>query len=378
MSPGSDFKKVSFINLKGVVIHDFPYPLRQRKCPHTALISLTNSGGCIFRCPMCYARAYLWSEPDRIKIYKNLPEKLESEIKRLKIAFPFYLSQITDPLQPIVELRNLTYRILRTLMRYRLSFRIVTKSAEGLRDLIGEIPELISYPYWFVEITIEAPPKKQMITSPYASEINERISVLKFLNGLGIETVCRTDPTVLGLIEPEDLIWIIENVKKTGTKHIIASTGYYNKISMENLLRRLEGTKFQTCIPRIKEYYRYKPDKQVRRFMAPFEIRKKFHLWFKKEVEARGLTYAVCQELSWDYDSKDIPNCEGTRRNHVHIKIKNGFIPIDCSGDCLRSCPDAESPPCGMPVLRYEYPYKIKTLQITPASGDLFLTKNQL
>ncbi|MEO0138160.1 MAG: radical SAM protein [candidate division WOR-3 bacterium] len=368
--------EVTFADLKGSVIHDFPYPRSKRKCPHAALISLTNSGGCLFRCPMCYARAYPWSMPDRITIYQNLPAKLEDEIKRLKIAFPFYLSQITDPLQPYTPLRDLTFRIIKVLMKNRLSFRIVTKSAEGLRALIRAIPELISYPYWLVEMTIEATPSKQTVTSPYASKIEERLKILKFLNDLGVETVCRTDPTILGFMEREDLLWILEQVKKTGTKHIIASTGYYNKIAMSNLLHRLAATKFKTSIPHIVRYYNYDPDKPVKKFMAPINIRKKFHTWFKKAVEAYGLTYAVCQELPRDYDSKNIPNCEGTKRNHVHVRSKEGFLPIACSGDCLRLCPDTINPPCGMPILKYEYPYKIKTLMMASVYHDLFSKSN--
>ncbi|MEO0135319.1 MAG: hypothetical protein ABIK59_03410, partial [candidate division WOR-3 bacterium] len=94
--------------LKGKVIHDFPYPIKTRKCPHASLVSLTNPGGCVYCCPMCYARAYPWSITDKIIIYKNLVEKLSSEIEKLNIAFPFYLSQVTDPLQPIEKIKELT------------------------------------------------------------------------------------------------------------------------------------------------------------------------------------------------------------------------------------------------------------------------------
>lgn len=349
-----------------MVIHDFPYEIKGRKCPHTSLVSLTNVGGCIYACPMCYARAYLWALPDRIKIYKNLPEKLEKEIKNLKLAFPFYLSQITDPLQPITEIRNITYRVIKILIRYRLSFRIVTKSAEGVRELIKEIPELITYPFFFLEMTVESTPAKQTVTSPNASRIIDRISALNFLNDLGIETIARTDPTILGLMEREDLIYLLEQIKNTGVHHIVASTGYYNRNSMECLLSKLHSSRFRDCARKVIDYYKYNPNSKKKRFMADFEIRKRFHEWFKKEVEARGMTYAVCQELPREFDSEGIPTCEGSKRNPVQIRHQKGnFIAIECAGDCLRFCPDLKKPPCGIPALATEYPYKIKTIQLS-------------
>lgn len=355
--------EIQSVNLKGRVIHDFPYSLKSRKCPHTALISLTNSGGCIFGCPMCYARAYPWSELNKIKIYKNLPYKLEQEIKGLRVSFPFYLSQITDPLQPISEIRHLTYQIIRTILRFRLSFRVVTKSADGVRDLLKEIPELVDYPYWFLEMTVESTPEKQIITSPNASKIKARIDAMKFLIDLGIEVICRTDPTIIGLIEFEDLLWMIEKIKSSGVRHIIASTGYYNRISMENVLSNMRSSKFKHRIERVIEYYHYDPSSPKKRFVADLKVRKKFHQWFKERVEENGLTYAVCQELGREYDTAGLPTCEGSMRNKVHIKIdKDYFIPIDCYGDCLRSCPDSKRPPCGIPILKTEYPYKYKTI----------------
>lgn len=321
------------------------------------------------KCPMCYARAYLWSEPARIKVYKNLPEKLEAEIKKLKIVFPFYLSQITDPLQPITEVREITYRIIKMIMNYRLSFRVVTKYAQGIKELIKEIPELIGYPYWFLEMTVEATPEKQIITSPNASKIQDRLNTMKFLIDLGIEVVCRTDPTILGLIEPEDILWLTEKISETGVQHIIASTGYFNETSMESLLFTLKSSIFKGRIKKVIEYYNYFPGSKTKRYTVDITVRKKFHNWFKKVSEEKSLTYAVCQELPKEYDSDGIPTCEGSRRNPVHIRFEDDrFLSIPCYGDCLRSCPDPNYPPCKTPLLKTEYPYQFKTIQRSPPS----------
>ncbi|MCS7250504.1 MAG: hypothetical protein N2323_03495 [candidate division WOR-3 bacterium] len=347
---------------KGSVIHDFPYSLKNRKCPHASLISLTNPGGCVYSCPMCYARAYTWSITDKIIIYNNLVEKLSWEIEKLNIAFPFYLSQVTDPLQPIKKIRELTFQIVKILISKKLSFKIVTKSADGVKELIDKNKELFKYPYWSLEMTVEATPQKQIITSPNASPIKERINIIKYLTEKGIEVIGRTDPTILGLIDWEDLEWLLDNLKKAGIKHIIASCGYYNQNSMENLLYHVRNSIFKERVKKIIDYYNYHPNSKKKRFLAPLKIRIAFHTKFKELCEKNNLTYAVCQELPKEYDSKNLLSCEGSQRNFVHIRIDKEFIPINCCGDCLRSCPNLKNPPCKRPILQKEYPYKIRTL----------------
>lgn len=346
--------------LKGQVIHDFPYPLKNRKCPHVSLISLTNSGGCLYSCPICYARSYTWSIPNKIIVYKNLVDKLQKEIERLNIAFPFYLSQVTDPLQPIKEIRELTFQIVKILINKRLSFKIVTKSADGVRELINK--ELLKYPYWFLEMTVEATPEKQIITSPNASPILERIKTIKSLTEKGIEVVGRTDPTILGLIDLPDLEWLINKLKDAGVKHIIASCGYYNKISMENLINQIKRSIFKDRVKKVIDYYQYHPNSKKKKFLAPLNTRIEFHRYLKNLCEKNNLTYAVCQELPQNYDSANLSSCEDSKRNFVHIRIGREFIPINCFGDCLRSCPNLKNPPCKMPIFQKEYPYKLKRI----------------
>ncbi|MCK4352521.1 radical SAM protein [candidate division WOR-3 bacterium] len=360
--------KVEFKELKGNVIHDFPYPKEKRKCPHTVLISITHSGCCIHKCPMCYARAYPWSIEDRIVIYKNVPEKLETEIKKTKILPPFYLSQVSDALQPVSEVREITFKVVRILIKYKLSFHILTKSAEGAINLIETIPELIKYPYWYLGMTVESPPEKQAITSPYASEIEARFRALKKLNSYGIPLVGRTDPTILGFVEIPEVCYLIKRLADAGVQHIIGSLGYYNPLSMGRLLKKIELSKWKECIPDVEKIYGYHLDSidnhpKRKRFIASVSRRIKFHSILRKEAEKYKLTYSVCLELSREYDSKGLLSCEGIYRNFVHIKKVNGkFYPINCCADCLSSCPDKINPPCGEKKLQSEYPYRLKTL----------------
>lgn len=363
--------EIEFRDLKGSVIHDFPYAESHRKCPHAALISITHSGACVHNCPMCYARAYPWSIEDKLVVYKNLIPKLETEIKNSHILPPFYLSQVSDALQPVPEIREITFDIVRLLMKYKLSFRVITKSADGALGLIETIPELINYPYWYIAITVESTEQKQIITSPGASEIPDRLEAIKKLTEKGIQVVGRTDPTVLGFMSVEEVSSIITKLASAGSEHIIGSLGYYNRLSMGRLISNLTVSRWCDCIPDIEKVYGFKVDKlntypANKRFAASLAVRKKFHLALKSTAEKYGLTYAVCLELPKEYDSKNITTCEAIPCNFVHIKKGDEFYPINCSADCIRSCPDISNPPCltekGTSFL--DYPYKLKNLQI--------------
>jgi len=360
--------KIEFREFKGTVLHDFPYPLKNRKCPHYALVSVTASGCCVHKCPMCYARVYSWSIEDRIVIYKNLPEKIDQELSRAKIMFPLYLSQVSDVLQPVREVREITYEIIKVILKHNVSFHIVTKNAEGALGLIRKIPALIKYPFWYIALTVESTPQKQKITSPFASTIENRLRALKILHKHGITVSARTDPCILGLIEKDEVLWLIDRIKETGVRHIVSSTGFFNKTSMTRLLSAIKNTEFARLASGVKQIYGFTEEKagsysDKAKFLAPVELRKKYHLWLRSAVESRGMTYAVCLELPRSYDSRGLSHCEGCGNNYVHIKRKGRFYPVEnCSGDCLRSCPDKNNPSCGEKRFLTEYPYNLKML----------------
>ncbi|MCS7241017.1 MAG: hypothetical protein NZ651_07225, partial [Candidatus Bipolaricaulota bacterium] len=125
--------------LKSNVIHDFPYPPERRKCPHRALVSLTPAGSCVHLCPMCYACAYPWSR-DEPAFYANTPEKLAKELEKVEICPPLYLSQVTDPLQPVREIRELTAQVVEVALHFGVPFHLITKSGEGVRWLLRRVP----------------------------------------------------------------------------------------------------------------------------------------------------------------------------------------------------------------------------------------------
>lgn len=359
---------VEFRKLKGRVIHDFPYGPEGRKCPHRALVSLAPAGSCLHKCPMCYARAYPWSE-EAPALYVNTPEKLDRELSRLEVCPPLYVSQVTDPLQPLQEARELTASVVEVAIRHEVPFHIITKSGEGVLWLLRRVPALLDFPMWWLAITIEAPPKKQHVTSPGASPVEERLKAAEECAKRGIFVTVRTDPAIWGFVKEEDELWLLDGARDAGARHIISAMGHFNRTSMARLLSALESAGFEREAQEVRRIYARQAEEEswpvrAATLRAPLPLRRYFHSFMRREAETRGMTYAACLEMGREWDSPGIPHCEAAPQGTMAKRGPGGrFEPIEgCYADCLRNCPDPSDPPCGRPELLRQYPFKFSTL----------------
>ncbi len=364
---------VEALELRSQVIHDFPYPPERRKCPHRALVSLTPAGSCRHACPMCYARAYPWSREDTA-LYVNTPEKLAAELEKIEVCPPLYISQITDPLQPVASVRELTARVVEVALRFGVPFHIITKSGEGVLWLVRRVPALREYPFWWLSLTIEAPPAKQKVTSPYASSVRERLLAVEACAKAGIFTVVRTDPAIWGLVREEDEVWLLDRARDAGARHIVSAMGHFNRTSFSRLLEALRAAGFKGAAEEVQKIYGrgqaegfFQTSAVIR---APLELRQKFHRFMREEAEKRGMTYAACLEMGREWDTPGIPHCEAAPQGRLAKKTRTGKFELlsGCFADCLRSCPDPFAPPCGRPELRHQYPFKFQSLLPRPST----------
>lgn len=314
---------------------------------------------------MCYARAYPWSQ-EKPAIYQNTAEKLRQELARVELCPPLYLSQITDPLQPQGRLRELTAQVVEVAISYGIPFHLITKNGEGVFWLLRRVPELSHYPRWWLAMTIEAPPEKQLLTSPGASSIWERLNAVEACARLGVFVVVRTDPAIWGLVREEDEVWILNQAKEAGASHIVSALGHFNRLSFSRLILALTAAGLKKEAAEVQRNYarQGKESGPLRAAIrAPWPLRQKFHSFMRAEAEARGLTYAPCLEMGREWDSPGIPHCEAAPQGTMVRKKGERFKPIPgCYADCLRSCPNPKNPPCGRPELLTQYPFRFSTL----------------
>jgi DNA repair photolyase len=351
------------VGLKGRVIHDFTYRLPARKCPHMGLVNITPSGQCIHLCSYCYARGYRWSvHPEKtseVMYYGNIADKLEEELSQMTLCPPLYLSATTDVFQPINEIVQTTLRAIRTMMRFGVSFHIVTRS-----KLVGkmlEIPGFPTYPFFFLEMSVETiDDQKRKTLSPNSTPILERIETLKLFSSKGFYTVMRIDPVIFGYSDDRDeIMQLLQAASENGVKHIITSTTRFDSIGMQAVKDRLIREGKDKEYQKIKESYTYEKGW----LKVPRKKREEFHINLRTETEKLGMTYAVCMELDKSFDSTSISHCEGSPNSYMMMKTKEGFFKPVCNADCIRSCPNRKAPPCGAPQLALQYPYELRTLR---------------
>ena len=95
------------------------------------------------------------------------------------------------------------------------------------------------------------------------------------------------------------------------------------------------------------------------------DLRLDTHRKIRALAEAKGMTYATCQELPARHcDSRSIPHCEGMPLPFARKGLGGTFYPIDgCTANCHVSCRAISIPPCERLALVTSKPLKISILR---------------
>lgn len=361
---------IKLIAKKGATFHDFPYASPERKCPHYWIINVTPPGPnqCLHHCIYCYAREAIYANySEDILIYNNLPELVEKELKKLSLCPPISLSNVSDPCQDIPELKGEVKRLIKLLIDYGVSFFITTK---GDPSFLLELPGFIEYKDKFIAVTIEGTSEILELLSPGAPSFDARVSAVRKLSSLGIDTVIRLDPVFIHLFQSlygdswfDRIAELIDLFASTGARHIISSTGRLSK----NPWQRIYQLIYQHSLPAARKFeqeYVYQKHWSGGGYRLRKDLRLALHRQLRALVEAKGMTYATCQELSAEEsDSKGIPSCEGFALPFGKKQADGRFKPIPgCTANCHVSCRGLLMPPCGQPELVSYEPLKLSQL----------------
>jgi DNA repair photolyase len=379
---------IKLIAKKGSTFHDFPYSSPERKCLHCWIINVTPPGPnqCLHHCIYCYAREAIYSNySEDTLIYNNLPELVKRDLKKLTLCPPISLSNVSDPCQDIPELKTEVKRLVKLLMDYGVSFFITTK---GDPSFLLELPGFTQYKPKLIATTIEGTPGMLEILSPGAPSFDARVNTARKLSDLGIDTVIRFDPVFIHLFQAlyggswlDEIARLVDVFAATGAKHIISSTGKLSK-------RRSQLAKGTSVWQRIYQILRHQSPLAAKKFEREYvyekhwsgggyrlrkDLRLSLHHKLKELIEAKGMTYATCQELSAEEsDSKGIPSCEGLPLPFCKKQADGKFKPIPgCTANCYVSCRGLTMPPCGQPKLVTYKPLKLSGLCLKTKFNDL-------
>ena len=375
--------QVKLISKKGSTLHDYPYTVSSRKCPHFWIINVTPPGPahCVHQCLYCYARQAIYSDYSaETLVYNNLPELVERDLKGINLCPPISISNVSDPCQPIPELRAEVKRLVRLLMSYGVCFAITTKGDPGF---LLDLPGFIAYRPKFIAITIEGTADILALLSPKAPSFNQRLKTVSRLAGLGIDTLIRFDPVFIHLFQAlygsywfQQIGDLVKTFANTGAKHIVCSTGRLskksahgdtNRPSLWEQVREVIQRQSTEAARRFEREYGYERGGTSQGYLLRRDLRLDFHRKLKALAEEKSMTYAACQELSAEEsDSSGLPHCERFLLPFARKQPDGRFKVIEgCTANCHVSCRDRLYPPCGQPGLISPRPFKISYLKET-------------
>lgn len=376
---------VKLVAKKGSTFHDFPYSHSERKCLHCWIINVTPPGPnqCIHSCIYCYAREAVYSNySEDTLIYDNLPELAEKDLKKLTLCPPISLSNVSDPCQNIPELKREVTKLIRLLMDYGVSFFITTK---GDPSFLLKLPGFVGYRPKFIAITIEGTAEVLRLLSPRAPSFDARIAAARKLSGMGIDIVIRLDPILVHLFQAiygdcwfEKTAELIDVCAAGGASHIIASTGRLSRrrspssghlgtSTWQRVYKVIYGQS-PLAARKFDQEYMYEAHWSGGGYRLRRDLRLSFHRRMKELAEARGMTYATCQELpAGECDSSSVPHCEGLPVPFARKQADGRFKPITgCTANCHVSCRGLATPPCGQTELITYEPLRPKKLHLEP------------
>jgi DNA repair photolyase len=267
-------------------------------------------------------------------------------------------------------------------MDHSVSFFVTTK---GDPSFLLELPGFTEYKRKFIAITIEGTPEVLGFLSPQAPSFDARIAAAAKLSRMGMDVVIRLDPVLVHLFQAihgdswfGKIAGLVDTFADAGAKHVISSTGRLSKrrspltghegTSMWQRIYKVIHSQSPLVARRFKQEYIYGAHWSGGGYRLRRDLRIRFHRTARELVEARGMTYATCQELSAEEsDSTGIPTCEGLPLPFVRKQADGGFAPISgCTANCHVSCRGLSTPPCGRSELITHEPLSLRKLSFRP------------
>ncbi|MBM4036610.1 MAG: hypothetical protein FJ291_33155 [Planctomycetes bacterium] len=370
---------VRLVHKKSSTFHDFPYACPHRKCIHNWIINVTPPGfsHCIHQCVYCYARDAVFSRESGgvLEVYDNLPELVARDLDRITLCPPISISNTTDPCQDVPEVRREVARLVRLIVQRGPSLLMVTK---GDATFLLDVEGFAAHPNLVVATTIEGPPKVLRLLSPRAPAFEERLASVRRLAQAGVKAVVRLDPFLPHVHEAAygsrwfaELERLIGRFAEAGSRHVICSTGRLTRKAppdhQSSSFERLEGLLMgldATSAGALRRDYAFDRSGTSVGYLWRRPLRLAFHGRLRALVEARGMTYATCQENSpEETDSPGIPSCEGFALPFCAKGIGGRFYPIEgCTAFCHVRCKGMAVPPCGRRELLSPAPLRLSLL----------------
>jgi DNA repair photolyase len=171
-----------------------------------------------------------------------MAERIADEIKRKrKKPVAVYFCPSCDPFQPLMQIQQVTFDVMKTLLENNIGVQFVTKGKmpDEIYGLFEKHPSKIAGQIGFTTID----DKILSVIEPAAANAQERLDQLERLIKIGVKMSVRCDPMIHGFTDAnEQLDSLFSAVAQTGCKEAAISFLFLRPAIISNIKKNITDT----------------------------------------------------------------------------------------------------------------------------------------
>ena len=205
--------------------------------------TINITSGCLHGCIYCYTRGYSQYPGDgTVILFDNTVEKLSEElVRKRKKPEAVYFCPSCDPFQPVRQVLDQTYKAMEVLLKANVGVQFVTKAIVPPKfcELFAKHSARVCAQVGLTSVDDNI----RKIFEPGGASVSERLAASRRLVEIGIPTVVRADPLILGVTDSdESLDKLFSAISKAGIKETAVSYLFLRPAIRKSLERSIEDT----------------------------------------------------------------------------------------------------------------------------------------
>jgi len=266
--------------------------------PCLAKIPTINiSAGCLHNCVYCYSKGYSnYPGDNNITVYGNLVDKLSEELARKhKPPYAVYFCPSCDPFQPVQEILDCSFELMKLLLYKNIGVQFVTKGKipERFLELFSKYRNIVSGQ---IGITYTED-RIRKILEPGTTSVANRFKNIKALTLLDIDVTVRADPLIHSLTDSQTQIEeLCSEIANTGAKQLAVSYLFLRPAIKKSLESNISDKKLLTKI-----IDSYKTGGKIKigtgnsaGVALPADIRNQLYEHIRKRAQQFGISVHIC------------------------------------------------------------------------------------
>lgn len=261
------------------------------------LPTVNISAGCAHKCVYCYTKGYsVYPGDEVVEVYEDMAERIADEVARKrKKPGAVYFCPSCDPFQPIEEVQQNSFEVMKLLLEMGIGVQFVTKGkiSDDILDIFRRYPEQVCGQIGLTCVDDEI---RQTI-EPYAASVESRLVQLRHLVSVGVTMSVRCDPMIPGLADGNDqLEALFSAIEDTGCREAAVSYLFLRPAIAEGLRSNIKEAQL---LEKILESYRNGVQlpigmKSSKGTMLPKCVREERYAVIRRIADSHGISVHLC------------------------------------------------------------------------------------